>query len=62
MKHNTLTPEEMKVVRSAVRASLDLRVRYAKLTTEDAKMKRKQLRFQKIEIPILKSALGKLKE
>jgi hypothetical protein len=56
-----LTPDELTVVCAAVRASLDLRQRYVKLFTEDPKMKRKQTRFTNKEIPLLKSALGKLK-
>jgi len=56
-----LTDDELKVVRAAVRASLDLRTRYVKLFTEDANMKRKQKRFREKEIPLLKSALKKLK-
>lgn len=56
-----LTLQELKVVRSAVRNSLDLRRRYVALMTEDTKMKRKQARFKATEIPALKSALKKLK-
>jgi hypothetical protein len=53
------TPEEASVVRAAIRGSLDLRVRYVGLFTEDKKMQRKQARLRK-EIPWLKSALKKL--
>jgi hypothetical protein len=56
-----LTEDEKKVVRMAVRGSLELRTRYVKLVTEDKKMQRKQARFIKTEIPMLKSALKKLK-
>lgn len=56
-----LTPDELKVVRAAVRGSLELRTRYVKLMTEDNKMKRKQKLFKEKEIPLLKSALKKLK-
>jgi hypothetical protein len=56
-----LTEDELKMVRSAVRASLELRTRHVKLFTEDAKMKRNQKRFREKEIPLLKSALKKLK-
>jgi hypothetical protein len=56
-----LTPDELTVTRAAVRASLDLRQRYVKLVPEDTKMKRKRTRILK-EIPLLKSALGKLND
>ena len=60
MKHN-LTPDELKVVKAAVTASLALRKGYVKLAPENMKMSYKQTRIRK-EIPLLKSALGKLKE
>jgi hypothetical protein len=58
--NNTLTTQERKVVRAALKASLDLRSHYVKLFTEDRKMKRRQALFLKTEIPALKSALSKL--
>lgn len=57
-----LTEPEKIVVKSAVRNSLELRQRYVRLRTEDAKMQRKQKRFREIELPLLKSALAKLRE
>jgi hypothetical protein len=55
-----LTPDEIKVVRAAVRGSIDLRSRYCKLQTEDPKMGRKKVLLRK-ELVHLKSALKKLK-
>lgn len=55
-----LTDDEVKVVRAAVRGSIDLRMSYVKCYTEDNKMKRKQKRFKEKELPLLKSALRKL--
>jgi hypothetical protein len=55
-----LTEDEMKVVRMAVRGSIDLRSRYVKLRPEDKKMERKQIRLRK-ELVHLRSAQKKLK-
>jgi hypothetical protein len=57
-----LTNDETKVVIAAVRGSLDLRARYVGLFTEDKKMQRKQVLFKNKEIPLLKSALKKLRK
>jgi hypothetical protein len=57
---NQLTEDELKVVRAAIRGSLDLRTRYVKLYSEEPKMARQKL-FKEKEIPLLKSALKKLK-
>jgi len=55
-----LTDDEIKVVRMAVRGSIDLRARYVKLQSEDKKMQRKQARCSK-ELVHLRSALKKIK-
>jgi len=44
-----------------VRGSIDLRQGYIKLFTEDKKMQRKQARFRNTELPLLQSALRKLR-
>jgi hypothetical protein len=55
-----LTTAELKVVRAAIKGSLDLRERYVRLMPEDKKMHRRQASLRR-EIPLLKSALAILK-
>ncbi len=56
-----LTPDELKVVRIAVRGAIDLRLGYVRIPyDEDEKMKRKKVRLRK-ELVHLKSAQSKLK-